>query len=221
MYKYILLDLDNTVLDFNASEEKSFYKVMQDNRIKVTADHFKKYQIINSNLWKQLERGLISKQEVLDQRFTLFFEDYNIDADGVEAEKEFRSYLNQSSDLIEDALLVLQRLEKEKHKIYAATNGVYHTQLSRMINADIIKYFDTLFISEVVGYEKPSLNYFDHCLRHLPTNNIKEVLMVGDSLSSDILGAKAAGIDTCHFHESPSEEATYGISKLMDLLEYT
>lgn len=223
MYDIFLFDLDNTILDFDQAERDSFYNIIASSPLTYDDSLLASYQKINSALWSALEKGQISKEEVLFSRFQRFFESYDISVDGKKVEEAYRSYLNLSSCLIPDAKTILQELKKRGKRIYSASNGVFQTQITRLKNANIYDFFDGHFISEQIGYEKPSPHFFDYCFKNLKTVSKKSILMVGDSPTADVNGAITAGLDVCfyqHKKESQAPNATYTILNLLDLYRF-
>jgi 2-haloacid dehalogenase len=221
MYQTYLIDIDNTILDFDAAEERSFQNVIESYSLPFERIMLEEYQKINKNLWDLLEQEKIGREEVFHTRFSLYFQTLKREVDGIEAESRYRSFLGNSPELIPDAKETLIQLKSMGKKLYTASNGVYSTQITRLNQAGIYDLFDGMFISEKVGSEKPSLNFFKHCFDHIPDFCQEETIMVGDSLSSDIKGAVNAGIDSCLFirTESPAKSAaTYTINNLSKLL---
>jgi 2-haloacid dehalogenase len=221
MYQIFLLDIDNTLLDFNAAEKRGFRKVIESYEVEYDSEMLEQYQKINRNLWSLLEQGKISKGELLNTRFGEFFRLYHIEASGKEAESRFRKHLGESSDLVPNAKETLLQLKKQGKKLYSASNGVYDTQIKRLKNAGIHDLFDGMFISEKVGYEKPAIPFFEYCFSNIPDFEKEKTIMVGDSISSDIQGAINAGIDSCLFSRSENplpSSATYTIKNILELL---
>ena len=221
MYQFILLDLDNTILDFDTAEKNSMIKIVESLDIEYKSEILDQYRKINSSLWKLLEEEKITKDIVLNTRFSELFKLYELNADGEKIENLFRSYLAESSDLIPNAKDILTELKKRGKKIYAASNGVYSTQIQRLKNAGISELFDDMFISEKVGYNKPSIHFFEYCLNNIKDLERDKVLMVGDSLSSDIQGAINANIDSCYCNFNNNRDisnATYTIYDISELL---
>jgi 2-haloacid dehalogenase len=222
MYDIILIDLDNTILDFDAAERDSFIKIIEKAGLNYTDDLLQKYKEINTALWSALEQGKISKEVVLNTRFHKLFQLYGIVVDGRAWEKKYRFYLDNSSGLIPHAEYTLTELKKMGKKIYSASNGVYNTQLKRLSNAGIIDLFDGHFISDRIKHEKPSPFFFEYCIKNIRIVPNSSILMVGDSPTSDIIGAMNAGIDSCFYKHSRNITctfATYTISNISDLLD--
>lgn len=222
MYQFILLDLDNTILDFDTTEKNSFKKIIESFSIEFNLEVLSQYKQINTSLWKLLEQGKVTKDTVLNIRFSEFFKLYNIDVDGEKVEMQFRQYLDESSDLVPNAKNTLLELKNRGKKLYTASNGVYSTQIQRLTNAGILDLFDDMFISEKVGYEKPSVHFFKYCLDNIKDIEKDKIIMVGDSISSDIQGALNAGIDSCYYKHNKELDclnATYTINDISELLE--
>ena len=224
MYNIILIDLDNTILDFDAAEKDSFKKITEKIGLKYNDELLQQYKKINKSLWDSLEQGKISKEIVLNTRFSEFFKLYDINVDGREIEKTYRSYLDNSSDLIPNAKYTLTELKNKGKRIYSASNGVYSTQIKRLSNAGIIDLFDGHFISDRIKYEKPSPCFFDFCIKNIHGVHNPSIIMVGDSPTSDIQGAVNAGIDSCFYQHNKNVICTYAkytihdISELLDIV---
>jgi len=217
MYKHIFFDLDHTLLDFAAGEHMAITQVIESEGLMMTAELFEQYQSINKMLWQALERGEIKKDEVLTRRFSEFFQLQAITVDGGLKEQIFRTAINDSHQLLPGAIDILEYLKNKPKPVIlsSATNGVYTTQMKRMTDAGIYSYFRYHFISEEIGYSKPQPEFFAYALQQTKAKP-EEVLMVGDSVTSDIAGAKAAGIDSCYIGPE-TVDATYSISHLMKL----
>lgn len=223
MYRIFLLDIDNTLLDFDAAEEQSFKKLIQSYDLEYEEEMLSQYKKINRHLWDLLEQGTIGRDELLYTRFSEFFRLYGMDVAGKDAEGRYRSHLGNSSDLVPNAKETLIRLKLMGKQLYTASNGVYSTQIQRLKQAGILHLFDGMFISEKAGYEKPSLQFFEYCFKKIPHLEKEQTIMVGDSLSSDIQGAVNAGIDSCLFcptHDPLHTQATHTIHELSELLNF-
>lgn len=222
MYKFILLDLDNTILDFDTTERNSFKKIIESFSMRYDFEILNQYKKINTSLWKLLEQGKVTRDIVLNTRFSEFFKLYNIAVDGEKVEKQFRQYLNESSDFVPNAESTLIELKRMGKKLYAASNGVYSTQVQRLTNAGILHLFDDMFISEKVGFEKPSIHFFNYCFDNIKNFERDKTIMVGDSISSDIQGAINASIDSCYYKHNKDLDclnASYTINDISELLD--
>lgn len=221
-YEILIFDLDDTLLDFKAAEKASLKKLFVNNNIEYSNHNIDIYRRINDVLWGKLEQGLITKDEVVFSRFTLLCDILEIEGDGNAMELEYRSYLNKSTQIIPGAIELLQTVRENGYKVYAATNGLANTQRSRLSDSNMSQYFDDLFISEELGHEKPSINFFNILKDGIPNFKDSNALMIGDSLTSDIEGANRANIDSCWFNPNNSyvsDNATYTINSFSQLYE--
>ena len=199
MYRTIFLDLDDTLLDFGAAERVAIAKAFRDLGLEPTPALLKRYSELNQAQWEAFERGEITRDTVLVRRFALLFAELGLFIDPQHAEDVYRGYLGVGHYFVEGAEEVLSYLAP-KYDLYLASNGVAATQYSRLESAGIGHYFKDIFISEVTGSHKPERAYFDYCFSRIPGFDPSKALIVGDSLTSDILGGFNAGIRTCWFN---------------------
>ena len=195
----IFFDLDDTLLDFGQAEHVAVQKAFRDVGVEPTPALLQRYSEINIGLWEQLERGEIERDTLLVLRFDLLFREMHIDIPGIQCETRYRRYLGIGHYFVEGAEDILSYLAP-KYRLYLASNGVSDTQYSRLASAGIGHYFQGIFISEDSGHHKPEKEYFDYCFRQIPDFDPSQALMVGDSLTSDILGGRQAGMKTCWFN---------------------
>lgn len=199
MYNTILLDLDDTLLDFGAAEQVAIRRTFSRLGIAPADDLIHRYVEINQLQWEAMERGEITRERLLVRRFELLFEERGIGQDAAEAENIYSGYLGIGHYFIEGAVELLDYLSP-KYDLYLASNGVAATQASRLKSAGIGRYFREIFISETTGHHKPEREYFDYCFARIRDFSPERTLMIGDSLSGDILGGRNAGIRTCWFN---------------------
>lgn len=223
MYQNILLDLDDTLLDFGASETFAFQKVAENLGVTYHPTLLSEYKQYNQDLWLQIEKNTLSKADLMDQRFPGFFSRYGLtNLSGRDIDDQFRAYLADGGHIIPGARQLLIDLKATGRKIYAASNGIYETQIKRLEQAGLIDYFDDLFISEKIGYNKPHIGFFDFAFQEIGSQAKQSSLMVGDSLTSDIKGANVANIPAVWFNPkgliAPDElTINYEISSLDQL----
>ncbi len=196
-YTTILFDADETLLDFNKDETQALIKTLTNHGVPITEENINIYKEINQGLWKALERGEIDKPTLKQVRFRLFFQKIGFETttDPFTINEEYLSNLGDGGNLLSYAKDLLNNLKAEGYDLYIVTNGIEHTQKRRLTRAGILPYFTDIFVSEAVGYQKPRKEYFDYVLSHIKEKDIGRVLLIGDSLSSDIKGAEYAGIN--------------------------
>lgn len=226
MYKYLLWDVDGTVLNFLAAEAYAIrFLFGKYNLGECNDEMLKTYSEINTKYWKMLERGELTKPEILVGRFREFFG--IIGADTTIAESFNRDYQVTLGDHIEfvDGAKEMLLSQKGKYVIAAVTNGTKVAQEKKLRLSGLNDIFDDVFISEDIGAEKPNKDFFDYVFKKLGITDKSQVLIIGDSLTSDIKGGNVAGIDTCWFNPSHSPNSlgvsvTYEIDKLSDLKSF-
>lgn len=221
-YEYLIFDIDNTILDFSRSEHFSLQKLFIKYGVVFNEDTFNQYKIINKGLWDQLEEGKITKKTVLEERFARFFKTQDIIVNGKEADELYRTFLEERNDVMHGAIDLLTKLKAKGYTIFAGTNGVGKTQRKRLENAGITNFFDELYISEEVGFEKPDARFFQYIFQDATLTDLSKVVMIGDSLSSDIEGANRVGIDSIWLgkHREMSEKPyTKNVGFIDEILE--
>lgn len=200
MYQTIFLDLDDTILDFTTSQQTAFKRIVEELGLTYDDELLKHYQIYNQSLWQLVEENRLTKSDLMNTRFPGFFSEYGVKIEGAEIDHLFRDYLADGADLIPGARQLLDDLRTAGRTVYAASNGIYQTQINRLTQAGIIDCFDDLFISEKLGYNKPHAGFFESAFKQIGKIHKQESLMVGDSLSSDIKGANAVDLPVCWFN---------------------
>ena len=222
-YYCILFDADNTLLDFDAAENKALAETLVEYGIEPDAGTVQTYRDINSELWRQLEKGQIRRDKLMGERFTRFLKAINAAGDGVEMNRCYLDHLSSHPDLMTPNVLDVLGELSEVATLAIVTNGFEKVQSRRVTESGIGAYLEDVFVSEKLDSEKPSRRIFDSALRALGVENREHVLVVGDSLTSDIQGGVNAGLDTCWFNpghaENPGKVSpTYEIASLEELL---
>lgn len=223
-YEFILLDLDDTILDFGAAEAAAYTRALVRHGIPYSDALLERYRRVNVLWWEKLERGETEREEMLVARHRQFFAEEGIPADPVSFEADYRRFLGVGHWFVEGAEEILTWLHERGYRLFLASNGVCDTQYSRIASAGIGKYFERIFISEEMGFHKPERGYFDCCFSRIPGFDPEKALLIGDSLTSDVLGARNAGIDACWFNRSgktapPDLRPEYEITALRQLQE--
>ncbi len=227
MFTTILFDADNTILDFTKDEKQALKQVMEQYGVKISDENVKTYSQINLSLWKKFEKGEITKTELKKIRFGLFFDaiGFKTDADVFEVNESYLSLLGKGGNLIDGAADVCRKLYQKGIELYIVTNGVAHTQSERLKRSGILDLFGEVFVSETIGFQKPRKEFFDYVLEHINEKDKEKILVVGDSLSSDIKGAMNSNLKCMWFNKNNEplpEEYTpnYVINDIAEVLSY-
>ncbi len=221
MYRYILFDADNTLLDFDRAQQLSFNEVLKHYGCQYSNQIFSQYEKINQKLWHQFELGLIAKEVVQEKRFFDFFSGLEIKVDGAQADSVYQENLSKQSWLMPNAEKICEDLSQHA-TLAIVTNGVGKTQRLRIANSKIAKFISFVIVSEDVGYSKPNINFFLETFKIIGRRKNDSILLVGDSIDSDIQGGINAGIDTCWYNPSGKQtpfelNINYVISNLNQL----
>ena len=209
MFKVILWDVDATLLNFEKAEEAGIRGCFEKYNLgECTDEMLENYKVINRGYWQAMERGEIEKPVLLVKRFEDFLNAYGLDASVAAGFNElYQILLGETVVFYENALETVLEL-KGKVLQCAVTNGTKVAQDGKLKNSGLDKEFDHVFISEVVGIEKPNKGFFDAVFAEIGTYAKEEVLIVGDSLTSDIQGGVNAGITTCWFNPKGAENTS-------------
>lgn len=221
-YETILFDVDDTLLDFGITEKEALNKAFLKFGLPTgLVDYHDSYREISNVLWQDLEQGSITLAELGVERFRRLFLKHDININAEMFNRVYLRYLGKEVHLIEGAEEVCTALSNRRLAII--TNGFKEVQISRLKASPLSDMFEYLIISEEVGYPKPEKEIFDYAFSKLQITNKDNVLIVGDSLTSDIQGGNNYGIDTCWFNPYQKENntdiiPTYEISKLAELI---
>lgn len=198
MIKNVLIDVDNTLLDFDKCAKCAMKSGYADFGLQFEDWMFDKFRTINLDMWIAMEAGKISKDELIRTRWQNVFDNLGIVANGTDFEENFRAYLNECAIQVDGAMSALKYLSS-KYNVCVASNAPYEQQIQRLENAGMMEYIDDVFVSEKIGFPKPRKEFFDACFEKshfLP----EETVMIGDSLTADINGARNYGIKTCWYN---------------------
>lgn len=196
MVEYILLDLDDTILDFKWAEKQALTGTLMAFDIEPTEETCRRYRQINLEYWRALERKEVTREQLKVGRFRQLLDELGKDADPAAMGDLYLHRLGEGHCFLPGALETLNLL-KEKYRLFLVSNGNPPVQYPRLESAGITHYFEKLFISMEIGHNKPSVEFFDHCFSQIPGFDKTKAIIVGDSLFSDIRGGINAGIKTC------------------------
>ena len=221
MFEFLFLDMDDTILDFHKAEHVAIRTTLRQFGVEPTDEVCARYSQINKGYWERLERKEVTREQLQVGRFADLFAELGVQADAVACAPCYMKNLGIGHYFLPGAEEAVAALSK-KYRLYLASNGERNTQKSRIASAGIAKYFEKIFISGEIGVDKPDKRFFEGCFAQIPGFDPARALMVGDSLTSDILGGKNAGIATCwvnpgHKPCRPGFEPDYQIESIAQL----
>ena len=223
MYRYLLFDLDETLLDFKKSEAIAITEALKSFGVNATSETVELYSNINLSCWKRYEKGEITRDEIYENRVNLLGKSLGVTFDVESFTGEYCALLSRQGHIYPSALDLLKRLKEKGYKMAAGTNGSLAVQTGRLTVSGIAGFFDCgIYVSEKIGFKKPDPQFFEFILRAIGIENKSEILVIGDSLSSDIAGAVAAGLDCCFVGTKATEEPkvtpTYSANSLDEII---
>ncbi len=230
MIKAVFFDIDNTLLSFSGYVKEAMRDGFSFFGLKpYTEAMFPVFEEINNSLWRQLERGTLSFEELTDRRWDLIFRALGIDFDGKTFEEYFREKLFYSAVPEEGAPELLEYLSR-KYTLCIASNGPWEQQMNRLRLAKMSDFFTHFFISSQIGAQKPARQFFDCCFHVLrkagfPELAPEETIIIGDSVSSDISGGRGYGMHTCLYRKDGKPEcgdpgADHVVSRLAEIKKF-
>lgn len=219
--KIVLLDLDNTLIDFNECARHSIMNIFEELGFSYTEKVFETFLCENVKIWKRLEKGEITKAELRANRWNIILGKLGIEYDGTIIEEKFENGVAQGAFAVEGAYELLDYLYP-KYELYIVSNGFRFVQESRLKIGDFRKYFKDIFLSEDIGVQKPAKEFFDYCFEKLKQPKKENVILIGDSLSADIIGGLNYNIDCIWFNKNgdklpESIEPTYIVDRLKEI----
>ena len=218
--KAIFIDIDDTILDYIPCCREAFEAAMPEH-----PELFDLFFAISGRLFSEAKHGLHTIAEVMELYPAEFIARAGYPPEAVEPFKQaFRAAWGNTHTLVPGAKETLEALRDKGYRLFAASNSFGHLQRNRLAKAGVSTLFEDTFISMDIGYDKPDVRFFEHALRATGLQ-AEEVLMLGDSMTTDILGAKAVGMKTCFFNRRPQEpnntqEADIEITDIRQLLNY-
>ena len=224
IYKFLLFDLDHTLLDFDTAEDVALTQLLKEEGVTDIQAYKDYYVPMNKSLWKDLELKKIRKQELVNTRFSKLFSHFGIEKDGVYLAERYQFYLAQQGQVFSGAMELLDSLIDRGYELYAATNGITTIQTGRMAQSGLAPYFNQVFISEQLQTQKPDTLFYEKIGQQIAGFSKQNTLMIGDSLTADIQGGNNAGIDTVwynphHLENKTQAQPTYEVDSYQALLE--
>lgn len=221
-YTTLYFDLDNTILDFSAAEYTAIRQLLALHKLPVTDEIVSVYSRINVTWWERFEKGEIEKHEIYSGRFNDLLAYFDLTGDPIKMAEDYFEFLSQGYAMLEGADKVLKYLKEQGYTICITTNGMSRTQYRRINGCGLKQYFDYIFVSEDAGHQKPETEYFEYVMTNTPEKDKTKILVIGDSMSSDILGGMNFGVDTCWLNPKGNAGAykpTYEIANIMHICD--
>lgn len=223
-YKWLQFDADNTLMDFDYASKEGMKQTFSNFGVHFTEDKYKIYKRVNHQVWSAFEKGEIDAETLRVKRFDLLFDWLNIRPAPSDDFSAF--YLNQLAELnapydgVEDLLSSL----KNNRTLSIITNGLKECQRPNYNRRGWDKIFKSIIVSDEIGVQKPSPDFFDHAWKSINHNfNKSETLVIGDNLYSDIIGGQKYGLDTCWISRGRENDSdiipTYTIDHVLELPE--
>ena len=224
MIKTILWDVDGTLLDFDAAERAAIRTLFDAFGLgKCTDTMLARYHEINIGFWQKLERNELTRSQVLIGRFEQFFNEYGINTEiAPEFNQRYQLTLGETIVYHDDSLDIVKSL-KDKVRQYVVSNGTIAAQTKKLDRSKLGEQMDGIFLSEELGVDKPDIAFFNKVFSAIHADDLSTIMIVGDSLTSDILGGMNAGIRTCWYNpEGKPLPDTYKVDYIIsDLHELT
>ena len=222
-YKFLLFDLDHTLLDFDAAEDVALTHLLKEEGVEEIQVYKDYYVPMNKALWKDLDQKKISKQELVNTRFSRLFAHFGVEKDGAYLAERYQFFLSKQGQIFPGVEDLLKNLIHQGYELYAATNGITTIQAGRLEQSGIATFFKENFISEQLHTQKPDAAFYEKIGARISNFDKKYALMIGDSLSADIQGGNNAGIDTIwynphHLENKSLAQPTYVVHSYKDLL---
>lgn len=223
MIRIILLDVDNTLLDFNKCSAASIQEGFREFGLTYRPEMFPVFLDINDRLWYEIEQGRLTREGLHNIRFPWIFDKLGIDADGVAFERRYAQLLHESHIPVDGAPELLEYLSGT-YDLYVASNASEEQQAHRLRLAGMLRYFKGMFVSQEIGAPKPSRAFFERCMERLGDPPKEEVLLIGDSLTADMQGGVDFGLRTCwynhnHLPRDTAPPVDYTVDHLREIME--
>jgi len=220
-YRWLIFDADGTLFDFRLGETIALQQTTRMHDVAYSSDLHESYSAISAELWRQFELGEISLMHLRVVRFERLFAELGIDLEAESFNLDFMEALGQQRQLLPGAEAVVRDLSS-RFQLLLATNGIAVVQRPRFANSSIRRYFEDVVISDEIGVAKPQTGFMEEAFSRMGEPRKSEVLMIGDSLSSDIAGGVNFGVDTCWFNPNGlaldgSPKPTYEIADLTEI----
>lgn len=219
MIKAVLIDIDDTIFDFDKCSKNAFKKTLKKLDLSYKEKDFLYFNEVNDILWNKQKLGKININEVFIERSIMMSKYFELDIEKEIFNDLFVEFLYDEIEMVDEIEDLLSYLSN-KYQIYSASNGIYDMQINRLKKSNLDKYFKYIFVSDKMGYEKPDKRFFEKIMNITKYSN-KNLIMIGDSIKSDIIGAKNSGIKSIYFNKGnkkiSDKDFTYQVKKLSEI----
>ena len=224
-YDKILFDLDNTILDFNKAEKSAYETASKIFNVEYNDENYHLYHEINDKLWKRLEKGGYERSKLIFDRWNEYFNVLGVKGiEPLEFNKVYVENLGKGRFLMKNAFETVKGASDMGAKCYIVTNGLLSVQKNRLEGQPFMEYISGVCVSEAVGANKPEKTFFENAQKLFGITFDSKTIVVGDSLTSDILGGINFGLDTLYVNvfKKPnlsSIKPTYEIDEIIKVLD--
>ena len=224
MIKNVFIDIDDTLLDFDKNATLAVKMAFEKVGLCYKDEYGPWFLQINDGLWRLIEEKKLTRKGLHERRFKGVLSEFGLVGDGDLIEKLFREFLFDLAIPVDGAVEILKYLSG-KYTVYAASNAIYLQQVNRLKKAGMYEYLERLFVSEIIGYNKPSKEFFDACFKEIDGATAENTVMIGDSLTADIKGANDYGMRAIWFNKKgaiePNEKNYFAkVDRLQDIKKY-
>lgn len=222
MIKTVLIDVDNTLLDFSAGAKNAIIDGFDEYKLDYSPKVYEVFNKINHMLWVKIEDGLLSRDELYRIRWNTIFSELGItNVNGESFERGFRARIAETAIPVDGSIELLSYLHK-KYTVIVASNASFSQQFNRLKKAGMTKYIDKIITSELAGFSKPACEFFDYCIKTAELGDKSRIILIGDSINADIIGGQNYGLKTCWFNfynaECPDNvKPDYTVNKLIEI----
>ena len=160
-YKFLLFDLDHTLLDFDTAEDVALTQLLKEEGVEDIQDYKDYYVPMNKSLWRDLEQKKITKAELINTRFSKLFAHFGIEKDGSYLAERYQFFLSKQGQTFPGVEDLLKYLIHQEYELYAATNGITFIQTGRLEQSGIAPFFKEIFISQQLHTQKPDAEFYE------------------------------------------------------------
>lgn len=219
MIKAVLIDIDDTIFDFNKCSKNAFKKTLKKLDLSYKEKDFLYFNEVNDILWNKQKLGKININEVFIERSIMMSKYFELDIEKEIFNDLFVEFLYDEDEMVDEIEDLLSYLSN-KYQIYSASNGIYDMQINRLKKSNLDRYFKDIFVSDKMGFEKPDERFFKKIMDITKYSN-DDLIMIGDSIKSDIIGANNAKIKSIYFNKEnkkiSDKNFTYLVKNLSEI----